>query len=142
MDPGIIPTAGGDASAYTVSGIVSAVAIGLGLAAKWFMDRKQRDAANGVTVANDQAAARAAISVDSAIQIQAQMIADLRAQVNDLSQRIQSSADARNESALKVATLERDVADLKAQNTRLIGRVQILEGQLHAAGLPVPPETQ
>lgn len=131
----------------TFATVISAFAVGIGLAVKWWADRKKRDSADGVGIANDGASRAAAVSVESAIQIQASMIGDLRAQIADLTQRVQSAADSRNDAAGKVSSLERAVSDLQSQltmakgsNSRLSTRVQMLEDQLRAAGVAIPPD--
>lgn len=160
MDPGALSQVG-DSGPLTIGGIAGAIAIGLASLANWWSNRNKRDASDGAAVAEDQQRRTVAASVDQAVQIQAALINDLRAQVMDLRQRFDVASDQRNQADTKVSALDRSVSQLSDQLTlaqglnssaqaslaaaqiniqRLTKRVSVLEDELRRNGQPVPPE--
>lgn len=128
MDPSMIEPIKqiGEQGPMTIAGIVAAVAVGLGLAAKQWNERGKRASAERVVLAHDGVSRVAAVSVEAAFQIQGTMIEDLRAQLREIAQ--------------TVAGLQTQLSEAVNNNTRLVKRVGILEHHMRAAGLTIPPD--
>ena len=76
----------------------------------------------------------------------ASRVATLEAQVDEarrtihhLASKLDAERDARREAEARMADLERLLAVEQERAQAMAGRIEVLEGELDAAGLPVPP---
>lgn len=76
----------------------------------------------------------------------ASRVATLEAQVDEsrktihhLASKLDAERDARREAEARMADLERLLAVERERAQAMAGRIEVLEGELDAAGLPVPP---